>query len=313
MAHSASISDPRVRKALTAYLLDVGDPDRVTPRRRWRLAYPGLADQLRPALRAPLAEDAVQEVVPEIEALVVSADVNSYLRSSAAHGLADLDSDRAVAALRGVLDEVMEHPDHDPEDELRGIALEACWPKALAVPELLPALTAPNNPNYFSSYQFFLPRLVEKLTDQELVDLVRAVAAPAVTHDQTIGDVTWVDEDDLDPAVPLLRGTRRDERLLVELVDQALNSPLLAACTDEAGWLLAQAMRRGLPLPPVDHRLPRRRGDREGGVPTGAGSRVRVPAESPRCSTRCWSTARQGSPRSSVRGRWPHGRGRCPV
>ncbi|QNG35322.1 hypothetical protein F1C76_00700 [Geodermatophilaceae bacterium NBWT11] len=267
VAHSALISDPRVREALAAYLLDVGDPDRAIPRRRWRLAHPGLADQLRPALRAPLAEDAgphfgnpvsrrantaieiarssdAQELVPEIEALVLRADLNSYLRGSAAHGLADLDSDRAVAALRGVLDEVMQHSDHDPEDELRGIALGTCWPKALAVTDLLLALTAPKNPNFFGSYQFFLRRLVEKLTDEELVDLVRAVAAPAATLGRTVGDVTWVDEDDLEPATPLLRGTRRDERLLVELVNRALKSSLLATILDEAGWLLAQAMRR---------------------------------------------------------------------
>jgi hypothetical protein len=76
-------------------------------------------------------------------------------------------------------------------------------PKALAVPDLLLALTAPKNPNYFGSYQLFLRRLVEKLTDEELVDLVRAVAAPVVAHDQTVGDVAWVDEDDLDPAMPV--------------------------------------------------------------------------------------------------------------
>ena len=87
-----------------AYLLESPNPELRTARRRWRLAHPGLAEQLRPALRAPLTEDAGPHLghpvsrrarvaveiarsagghgsIPDLVELLRSSTTNSYLRS----------------------------------------------------------------------------------------------------------------------------------------------------------------------------------------------------------------------------------------
>lgn len=272
-AHAGLVNVPAVRSRLVAYLLESPNPELRTARRRWRLAHPGLAEQLRPALRAPLTQDAGPHLghpvsrrarvaveiarraaghdsVPDLVDLLLSSSTNSYLRSGAAHALIDLDAATAAQTLRTVLDEVRAHPDHDPDDELRGLALETNWAANLSAEQLLPALTHPQNTSLIGNYALFLGRFLDNVDDQVITDLLRSIAP---TRDRTSGDTEhkWVDEEDppaitAGPAAPLalLTGTRHGQRVMTALLGRAIDSPQLDGMVDEVGWLLAAAIQQ---------------------------------------------------------------------
>jgi hypothetical protein len=272
-AHSGLVNVPAVRSQLAAYLLESPNPEQMTARRRWRFAHPGLAEQLRPALRAPRTEDAGPHLghpvsrrawvaveiarraggddsVPDLVQLVLSSTTNSYLRSAAVHALIDLDAATAAQALLTILDEVGAHPDHDPDDELRGLALEMNWPAYLSAEQLLPALTHPQNSSLIGSYAMFLAHFLDKVSDQVITDLLRSIAPRNSTSSET--EHEWVDEEappratTAGPAAPLalLTGTRRSERVMIVLLGRALDSTQLDRMVDEVGWLLAAAIRQ---------------------------------------------------------------------
>ncbi|NYE15518.1 hypothetical protein [Actinomadura citrea] len=270
VTHAGLVNVAAVRRALVDYLLDAPDPELRTDRRRWRLAHPGLAEQLRPALRAPLAQDAGPHLghpvsrrawvaveiarragghasVPDMVELLLSNTTNSYLRSSVAHALIDLDATTASRTLRAVLDEVIAYPDHDPQDQLRGLALEANWPANLTAAELAAALTHPQADDFIGSYALFLGRFLDDVDDQTLTDLVRAVTPTVDTVSSDSAD-EWVDEENppsgATPAAldPLLTGTRRGARVMTTLLSRALDSTQLHITVNEVGWLLATAV-----------------------------------------------------------------------
>jgi hypothetical protein len=272
-AHAGLVNVAAVRSRLVAYLLESPNPELRTARRRWRLAHPGLAEQLRPALRAPLTEDAGPHLghpvsrrarvavelarragghdsVPDLVELLLSSTTNSYLRSAAAHALIDLDAATAAQTLRTVLDEVRAHPDHDPDDELRGLALETNWPGNLSAEQLLLALTHPQNTSLIGSYALFLGRFLDNVDDQVITDLLRSIAPRDSTSSDTEHD--WVDEEDpplattAGSAAPLalLTGTRRGQRVMTALLGRALDSTQLDGMVEEVGWLLAAAIQQ---------------------------------------------------------------------
>ena len=49
--------------------------------------------------------------------------------------------------------------ENDPDDEIKGWALQSTWPKHLSAPELFEALTKPKNESLIGSYAFFLYHL----------------------------------------------------------------------------------------------------------------------------------------------------------
>jgi len=273
-AHAGLVNVPGVRSRLVAYLLDATNPELRTARRRWRLTHPGLTEQLRPALRAPLTQDAGphlghpisrrarvaveiarraggHEAVPDLVDLLLSSTTNSYLRSAAAHALIDLEATTAAQTLRTVLDEVRAYPDHDPDDELRGLALEMNWPANLSAEQLLSALTHPQNTSLIGSYAIFLGRFLDNVDDQVITDLLRSIA-PSPDSTGSDAEHNWVDEEDpplgtkAGPAAPLalLTGTRRGQRVMTALLGRALDSTQLDRTVDEVGWLLAAAIQQ---------------------------------------------------------------------
>lgn len=271
-SHAGLVNNPALRIKLVDHLLGATNPELRTARRRWRLAHPGLAEQLRSSIRAPLTEGAGPHLghpvsrraqvaveiarrsggdgsVPDLVDLLLSTTTNSSLRSVAAHALVDLDAETAADTLRAVLDEVRAHPDHDPDDELRGLALNMNWPSTLSAEQLLKSLIHPQNTTLIGNYAMFLEHFLDKVDDQGITDILRAVAPQDDTSSST--DV-WVDEDDPGPtaadmpsgadALALLTGTRRGQRAMIALLRRALESMDLDAVVDEVGWLLAAAI-----------------------------------------------------------------------
>src|SRR5205085_299223 len=64
-------------------------------------------------------------------------------------------------------------PGRDPDDELRGCALRALWPQALALDQLFAALTPPQRPDLIGGYSMFLSR--DLAAQIESRDLARAL------------------------------------------------------------------------------------------------------------------------------------------
>ncbi|GAA0254035.1 hypothetical protein GCM10009527_057620 [Actinomadura nitritigenes] len=280
VTHAGLVNVAAVRRSLVDYLLDAPEPELRTDRRRWRLAHPGLAEQLRPALRAPLDQDAGPHLghpvsrrawvaveiarragghgsVPDLVELLLSNTTNSYLRSSVAHALIDLDATTASKTLRAVLDEVTAYPDRDPQDQLRGLALETNWPANLTADELVAALTHPQKDDFIGSYALFLERFLDDVDDQILTDLVRAITLTVDTVSSGSAD-EWANENPptgAAPAVldPLLTGTRRGARVMATLLSRALDSTQLNIMVNEVGWLLATAVQHHQDVAAPEH------------------------------------------------------------
>jgi hypothetical protein len=188
--HAAVVESPAVRRLLVWRLLEQAETvvlrDQPWARPRWNLFHSGLADQLRPVLVAAVAADqAVRPSRDQVQLAVqlaregsaaglvdelcdVAHDPNwdGWLRSWAVRAAAELDRDRAAPRLRNLVPRL--DGAADPDDELRGELLEACWPDHLSVDELLTALTPPGNPDLFGAYRSFRLRVMERLREEDL-------------------------------------------------------------------------------------------------------------------------------------------------
>jgi hypothetical protein len=188
--HAAVVESPAVRGLLVRRLLERAETvvlrDRPWARPRWNLVHSGLADQLRPVLVAAVAVDqAVRPSRHQVQVAVqlareggvaglvdelcdVARDPNwdGWLRSWAVRAAAELDRDRAAPRLRDLVPRLDRAA--DPDDELRGELLEACWPDDLSMEELLSALISPGNPDLFGAYRSFRLRVMERLREEDL-------------------------------------------------------------------------------------------------------------------------------------------------
>lgn len=74
-------------------------------------------------------------------------------RVDASYAVCRLNDENAKARLKNLLPLA---PEEDPDDDLRGNLLRACWPKHLTDEELLVLLTAPQKTHHVGAYAFFL-------------------------------------------------------------------------------------------------------------------------------------------------------------
>jgi hypothetical protein len=118
------------------------------------------------------------EVITPILLAVARTDLDHGLRAVAARTAATLDEAAAIPVLAGVLAEIGERPDHDPDDELRGIALSVLWPRHLAADALAASLTTPRLDNMLGAHYMFRSRLPGQLSDEDVPHLLnRALTA----------------------------------------------------------------------------------------------------------------------------------------
>jgi hypothetical protein len=163
-------ADEHERAALVSQLLKLSADDALVDFSRTSLAkldHAGLADQLRPVLldsHRSIEERALAVDITELCGLkqlqadlveIALSNAEPYrLRIDAAYTIAELGDDVARGRLRALLDEATD----DPNDDLRGAALIALWPRGLNASELVAALAPPKNRNYFGIYTMFLSR-----------------------------------------------------------------------------------------------------------------------------------------------------------
>jgi hypothetical protein len=273
LAHTAYVRDHEVRRLLVDRLLVDEELAITTRMTKWRLFHPTLASQLAPALAAPLSQDAgddfthpvsraaataidvaraskVRELNTALGELVGATSINPYLRARAANALADLDPDAATLALEPVLDEVLEHPQRDPDDDLKGIALQMCMHR-IPVETLARILSVPKRDNYYGAYAGVLGNLSELLSDAQVKELV-AVArdlGSATMAAETAGD----DEDDGPTRNLLALLGRRSDSVLDQLSWRIIAIEVREASGFElSAWLLAHSFAAfGRPLAPA--------------------------------------------------------------
>jgi hypothetical protein len=163
-----------------------------------RLNHSTLASQLRPYIQDSsknaisrrtaimIAERCkLKELQPELLTLALDASADPYLRGRAVDALGTCGDDTVPTQIlplaRGQLGP-------DPQDEIKGYALEILWPKHLSAPELFNLVTHPNDEGFFGAYVTFLTRTLPK--SLKAVDLPVALiwATSSVTRAGHNGD-----------------------------------------------------------------------------------------------------------------------------
>ncbi len=205
--HATIIDDPEIRRVITEHLLADPRPLLSGPwRQSWNLTHPGLAAQLSPVLTAladpgapqpsrdqsylalMLAREArMSELTPSLLTAATRTDLDPWLRAQAVRAAAHIDTAAAAPVLTRVLSEITTYPDHDPNDEIRGIILAALWPRHLSVQDLVTNLTRPRRENLIGAYFIFRRDLPAQLSDDDVPHLLRW-ALSAATRDNPMND-----------------------------------------------------------------------------------------------------------------------------
>ena len=212
-----ALTDARIRPVLVDALLDLADGDLLRNRdfsglKIDKLGHPELAAQLRTALAtrsmlrgraaAMLAEECgVHEVHEDLLAAASDEACDPTLRVRTILAASALD--RAATAVR--LRPLIIDPAPEVSNELRGALLEATWPEALSVTELVAALGPVTQPTVFDLYALFLHRLHERLEDEHLPKLLLWAAGRSMTGD----------------GLTVRQGTRRTANLCDKLIARA--------------------------------------------------------------------------------------------
>jgi hypothetical protein len=273
IAHSPCITDPGTRAVMVDGLLrraaEVELAERSWRRTRWRLAHPGLADQLRAvldhAVSSPsqewqdfttarlaihLARDsAVTEVTDLLLRLAEVDGWPSALRQNAAKAAMTTDPTEAIPRLRALLATLATGSDDldDDHDELVGTLLSLLWPDHLRLTEVLPHIRPVRDSAIYGMYRWQLrqlPRGVDESDVPTLLDFVRhlvdTIAGPPDEDDQ-------FEHDPPTPAqrIPDLSRDRTLREFLTPIIDRVTLSPNIG----EHLPILAEQLARLLPGP----------------------------------------------------------------
>ena len=142
------------------------------------LAYPGLADQLRPYIcdkqedirvrevASEIAEHCnVRQLLPELTKVALDSCETPHMRSAAAHHVVRFNDETYILKLRPLL---KLSSAEDPDRDLMGMALRALWPDHTTASELFEHLLIAPKPSYYGAYAIFLHRLPATLTSEQL-------------------------------------------------------------------------------------------------------------------------------------------------
>jgi hypothetical protein len=165
-------ADPQDRAALVAALLtrfereEIFDNTRRWSRQYHKLAYPGIAEQLRPFIidsrkgilvrrvAIDIAENCAEQLLLN-DLVDVALNINEEyeVRVQASWALLRIGDQVTKARLKPL---ALGQTGNDPDDDIRGCALIATWPQHLSSEELFSSLVKPRRENYYGSYQSFL-------------------------------------------------------------------------------------------------------------------------------------------------------------
>ncbi len=123
----------------------------------------------------------INEIDDVLVKLALDNEEDQVLRRLVARRLQDVGSAEAKLCLKPY---VYGRAD-DPDDELKGFALQALWPDQLTADELFNALSTPKKENYLGSYKMFLVEgsIVDALQAADVPTALQWVAAQPSHHD----------------------------------------------------------------------------------------------------------------------------------
>ncbi|MGA2322891.1 MAG: hypothetical protein ABSG22_03485 [Sedimentisphaerales bacterium] len=169
--------DVEDRKRLVEKLLMMFEQERLIDRDMrgyyHKLKHPSLAEQVRPYIddkskgflvRRVAIEIAwecdVKEVLPNLVAVALDQNDKIFIRQKSGYAITNMGDSESKLKLKPL---VFGELGDDPEDELKGCALLACWPDLMTAKELFIALTPPKKQDFLGSYFIFLGKLSEEL------------------------------------------------------------------------------------------------------------------------------------------------------
>jgi predicted NACHT family NTPase len=160
--------------------LDDGKIDRLPSCERWpKLKHPRMADQLRPYIldRSKLPNVRLEAInlagaceltglANDLVEVALDSSEGRPLREGTALFVADLGSTTEKERLRPLAHLSAEE---DPDDELKGCVLKACWPEQMSADELFSVLTLPPEHGVYGTYSHFLTRrLIRGMRTEDL-------------------------------------------------------------------------------------------------------------------------------------------------
>jgi hypothetical protein len=190
------------REMLVGILLEMLDKKETLDDRLWerktsrRLEHPKLATQLRPyivdrekyfmARRAAItiAESCTTaDLQDDLATVALDAGDDPHLRARAAHAVVRIGDRATKRRLRPL---AFEQCGPDPQDDLKGYAMEALWREDLTTEEVFANLLAPKQPNYYGAYQTFVSHhLPMRLRSSDLPRALSWTATLPAQHTDT--------------------------------------------------------------------------------------------------------------------------------
>ena len=125
----------------------------------------------------------INEIDDVLVRLALDNEEDQVLRQLAARRLQDVGSAEAKLCLKPYI----YGKEDDPEDDLKGYALQALWPDHMTADALFNALARPKRENYWGSYKTFIfeGSIVNELQAVDLPTALRWVAAQPSHHDMS--------------------------------------------------------------------------------------------------------------------------------
>ncbi|MFD9535818.1 NACHT domain-containing protein [Streptomyces sp. NPDC060010] len=279
-SYSSYINDEHCREAMVDGLLQQIRQKSSRHGPWWNalsLSHAGLAAQLRRVLddaaRYPsqtstdeaefvlslTATNNLIEMLGDVTAIALDERQPHVLRRHAIQVAEMLDREAAASALKPLLTELAQHPEHDPDDSLLGAVLQACRPW-LGTAELLAALRPPQTS--MSLYTRFCRELPLTLNDDEIAPFLEWAGEnhiPFSTHWSG-----WINADEMAQALAdrVLTGPSAEDNLpalaawlrpyLRTYPRLAVPAPLCAPSGDGTGHAQAQRLRRALVAQLID-------------------------------------------------------------
>ncbi len=181
-----------LKKDLVSSLLRQFEQQRITDT-NWRhyslynkLKHPDIDTQLKPYIKDKTKHFLVRRVAIKIAGTCkikslqnLLADVtldhldNIHIRDQAAHAVSLVADYKTLLRLKPLV--IMKQED-DKDDQLKGCALRALWPKHLSTQELFDVLTPPKNENFHGSYAGFILDFAEQLKINDLHSALKWVS-----------------------------------------------------------------------------------------------------------------------------------------
>lgn len=165
-------AEERVRAKLVETLLHLQDDARQLHLQYnfssfyWKLNHSGLSSQLSPYIQDHAANESIRMLAIDIATacklrslqhilvdIVLNAIEPLLIRIESAHAIIHFGDEETKAKLKPLAIEIRED---DPDDDLKGCAFQAIWPRHLTAKELFNALAPPKQPHHIGTYQRFL-------------------------------------------------------------------------------------------------------------------------------------------------------------